>query len=150
MRAALLVVLTACATPQAGTYAITLYNTESSCPDNFFPGEAPRDEIEIEVDTAVPEVVLILIPEEHCPLDGMSFDCAYSGVDDVVDHNADGIDAVYTTEAGISGDWSDPETVNALTSLSTACEGEGCAELAEAGFPACTVAWYWTGVRTGE
>jgi len=146
----LLLCLAACVTPAEGTYAITPTNTETTCPSDYFPAEAPDDTLEIQVDTDVPEVVLVLIPEEHCPLTGLSFECAYAGVDDSVDHNADGIDAVYVSDGSISGEWSDSTHITGRTSLSSACTGEGCAELAESGFPACTVVWYWSGELVEE
>ncbi len=145
MRFALLSLLAGCSTPTAGVYGVTVTNTATSCPDDFFPLAAPVDTLEIEVAVKVPEVVLQLIPEEHCPLDGMAFSCEYAGQDDEVDYNADGLDALTTTDAGIRGEWSDDDSLTALTSLSSVCEGTQCAELAETGKPECTVVWYWEG-----
>jgi hypothetical protein len=151
MRLTSILLLAACARPTAGTYGITITNTETSCPANYFPLAAPGESVEIEVKASVPEVVLLLIPEEHCPLDGFAFSCPFSGQDDSVDHNADGIDAIYTTEAGISGEWSNSAELTAVTSLSNVCDGAGCEELAEEeGMPDCTVAWYWTGKLLAE
>lgn len=144
MRLFLLLPLVACATPTAGTYAVSITQTETSCPDDFFPLAAPDEAIEVDVNAALTEVTLVLVVEEACPLDGLAFSCPYTSQDDAVDYNADGIDALYTTEAGISGEWSESEVFTAVTSLSSTCSGPGCAELAESGKPECTVAWYWS------
>lgn len=145
MRLVLLLPLAACTTPTAGTYAVTITQIETSCPDDFFPLAAPNEDIEVDVNAALTEVTLVLVVDEACPLDGLAFTCPYASQDDTVDHNADGIDAVYTTEAGITGEWGESDSFTAVTSLSSTCEGAGCAELAEQGEPECTVAWYWSG-----
>lgn len=150
MRTLSILLLVGCAAPTDGTYAVTITQTESSCPANFYPNAEPNESIEIDVNQGQTAVTLVLVVDELCSLDGLAFDCPYTSEDEVADYNADGIAAIYTTEAGIRGEWTDSDHLTAVTGLSSSCDGDGCTELAEAGKPDCTVAWYWEGERAPE
>lgn len=138
----MLLLLLACGGPLSGNYDFTVASTETDCPSSYLPPSKPEglQTISVSLDT----ITLEGEPAEECPLEGMSFECDFAEVDETVDYNDDGLDAVYTIDLSMVGTWSEVDLMDGVTSVGTTCDGLDCDELAEQGAPSCTIAWYFT------
>ena len=129
--------------PMSGVYTFTVASEESDCPDSYDPGTDPEGDQTITVSQADSTITLAGEPDEVCPLDGMAFVCDFADVDETVDYADQGLQAAYTIDVQMQGEWAEASSMTGLTDVQTRCEGDDCDQVEAAGAPACTMTWYW-------